>query len=758
LHAPSISTGPIGERIRSFPAAGGPPSGHAASEFAFAAIEILFDRADYRFPMNIESTNVSVTEQADHVAKTEVLDGEAAVLWLWDVEDLHDILLFHPDLITFDESDTGGTEPGLRRVGAVAGQPIRGGRDLLLSTDPTGLAAALAATNVSMLITNTEQHRQEIEDGEFDSPCLTIDLYEPLQGRPVPLANDPAGSSTIVYAYLVGDRSNRVDLVLEAFATAFGGTSAAELLIYSEEPGSIRSLIDEHWPQGAPARVRIEHPSSIASVSGHESWRFDVLIVDHAPARVQPIAYEAALRGKRIVDLRIADQNGNADDAASDPSLAVAADLLRAARRLAGDESGTESDDVMSFARAPTRAKLARRLHWMTQAPLGEIQTDGLSGVGWVTRWNVKCGIGDHAAQQIESYRDRHLILAPREESPLAADDSNVFRCWSLGLSGNRLDEAADVVFRERLACVVIHFNWGFYNPGELQRFIGSIRGGGRVAILDMHSTTSHRSDPGLRLGDFADCFKACDRVLVHQAADAERVKAVSPHARIAIEPLGITLRGAQRKKPKQAAPTSRIACFGFCLPKKGIEELVVATWMLRQSHEDVRLLLLNAEHPAPQSRQTVEEVQKLISRLELSETVTFITDYLDEAKCLDMLSEAELIVNPYQETGESASAAVRFALASTTPVLVTPLPIFDELDGAVFRAGGTSPAELAKAIKATLAELKADSRAATNVGGAAERWREVHDLRVQTGRIIRVAEIIRRNRRAHDWLEVGAC
>jgi glycosyltransferase involved in cell wall biosynthesis len=708
--------------------------------------------------MNIASTKVSVTEQADHVAKAEVLDGEGAVLWLWDVEDLHDILLFHPDLITFDESDTGGTEPGLRRVGAVAGKPIRDGRDLFLSTAPTGLAAALADTNISMLVTNTDQNRQEIEDGEFDSPCLTFDLYEPVHERAASRASDRSGSSKIVYAYLVGDSSSRVGLVLEAFATAFGDTSAAELLIYSNEPDSIRSVIDEHWPQDAPRSVRIEHFSSIASVSAHEPWRFDVLLIDHAPARVQPIAYEAALRGKRIVDLRIAHQNGNADDAASDPSLALASDLLAAARQLAGNEPSTERDDVVSFARAPTRAKLARRFRWMTKAPLGEIQTDGLSGVGWVTRWNVKCGIGDHAAQQIESYRDRHLILAPREESPLAADDSNVFRCWSLGLNGNRLEDAADVVFRERLACVVIHFNWGFYNPVELSRFVRSIRGGGRVAILDMHSTTSHRSDPGLHLGDFADCFEACDRVLVHQAADAERVKAVSPHARVAIEPLGITLRDAQRKKPEQAAATSRIACFGFCLPNKGIEELVVATWMLRQSHEDVRLLLLNAEHPAPQSRQTVEEVQKLISRLKLSETVTFITDYLDEAKCLDLLSEAELIVNPYQQTGESASAAVRFSLASTTPVLVTPLPIFDELDGAVFRAGGTSPAELAKAIKATLAELKANSRAAAKVEVAAERWREVHDLRVQTRRIIRVAEIIRRNRRAHDWLEVGAC
>jgi glycosyltransferase involved in cell wall biosynthesis len=690
------------------------------------------------------------------VAGTKGLDEKGAVLWLWDAEDLREALLFHPDLLTLAKSaNAGGTGSDLQRVVAIAGQPIQGGRDLLLSTSRSDVSAVCDATGVNLLITNTPQARQEMEDGGFKRPCVQLDLYESVEVSVAAHACERGAVSSITYAYLVGKGLSKVDAVIKAFAMAFGSKTGAELLIYADEPASVRSLI-EHRPQDAPGRVRVEHCSELSAVRGRDCWPFDVLIIDDAPDRLQPISFEAALRSKQTVAIPTAGRREAAVAPDEDPSFALAAEMLVAARRLTERGSDAERNSARPR-RAPRPANLARRLRWTTQGPSGELLSDGLSGVGWVTRWNVKCGVGDHAAQQIRSNSDRHVVLAPREDSQLSADDLSVFRCWSLGLEANGFEEAAGVVFRERLACVVIHFNWGFFNAGELGRFIRSIRSGGRAAILDMHSTTSHRAEPGLRLADFADCFNSCDRVLVHQPADAERVRAVTVDARVAIEPLGVTIRQVARAK-LEAAGVSLIACFGFCLPNKGIEELVLAIWILRQSQEDVRLLLLNAEHPAPQSRQTVDEVRQLITRLDLSDAVTFVTDYLEDAKCMDMLSQASLIVNPYQQTGESASAAVRFALASTVPVLVTPLPIFDDLGEAVFRAEGTSPADLAKAIRATLTELKLNSQAAAHVEKAAFQWREVHDLRVQTSRIIGIGESIRRNRRVDDWLRVGAC
>jgi lipid A disaccharide synthetase len=53
----------------------------------------------------------------------------------------------------------------------------------------------------------------------------------------------------------------------------------------------------------------------------------------------------------------------------------------------------------------------------------------------------------------------------------------------------------------------------------------------------------------------------------------------------------------------------------------------------------------------------------------------------------------------PYQETKESSSAAVRFALASSRPVLVTDNHIFDEFSSSVYRIPQCSPEEIAKGV-----------------------------------------------------------
>ena len=48
------------------------------------------------------------------------------------------------------------------------------------------------------------------------------------------------------------------------------------------------------------------------------------------------------------------------------------------------------------------------------------------------------------------------------------------------------------------------------------------------------------------------------------------------------------------------------------------------------------------------------------------------------------------MIVFPYQNTKESASGAVRMAVAAGTAIAVTPLEIFDDVEGAIILNGLT--------------------------------------------------------------------
>ena len=71
----------------------------------------------------------------------------------------------------------------------------------------------------------------------------------------------------------------------------------------------------------------------------------------------------------------------------------------------------------------------------------------------------------------------------------------------------------------------------------------------------------------------------------------------------------------------------------------------------------------------------------------------------MNDEDTINELSLFDCIVFPYQKTSESSSASVRFGLATGKPVLVTPLPIFDDVDQLVDYMPGTNSEEIAEGI-----------------------------------------------------------
>ena len=74
------------------------------------------------------------------------------------------------------------------------------------------------------------------------------------------------------------------------------------------------------------------------------------------------------------------------------------------------------------------------------------------------------------------------------------------------------------------------------------------------------------------------------------------------------------------------------------------------------------------------------------------------ITDFLDDDVAISTLSKCELLVFPYQNTNESASGAVRMGVASGAPIAVSPIPIFDDIEGSI-RMRGTSVDDIVASI-----------------------------------------------------------
>jgi glycosyltransferase involved in cell wall biosynthesis len=152
---------------------------------------------------------------------------------------------------------------------------------------------------------------------------------------------------------------------------------------------------------------------------------------------------------------------------------------------------------------------------------------------------------------------------------------------------------------------------------------------------------------------------------------------------------------------------------------------------------------MVNAEYPLELSRQLVDLLQRLVKELRLADHVDIDNRFLSDAESLSLLTDCDLMVFPYQNTGESASGAVRYGMAVERPVAVTPLPIFADLEGATLRLAGTSPAELADGIAAALDVIASNGPEVAAIAEQAGRWRDQHDYRAIGKRLFHICKAL---------------
>lgn len=192
---------------------------------------------------------------------------------------------------------------------------------------------------------------------------------------------------------------------------------------------------------------------------------------------------------------------------------------------------------------------------------------------------------------------------------------------------------------------------------------------------MTMHSTVDPlEKEPSwnFRLAEMKEALALCDRLLVHSIADMNRLKDLGLTANVALFPHGvINYSAASVTRQQQSLPL--IASYGFCLPHKGLMELVESVHRLKQAGKPVRLRLVNAEYPVGESRDLVAELKAAAQRLGVTDLIDMHNDFLPDAESLRLLSEADLLIFAYQNTGESASGAVRYGMATQKPVAVTP-------------------------------------------------------------------------------------
>jgi glycosyltransferase involved in cell wall biosynthesis len=346
--------------------------------------------------------------------------------------------------------------------------------------------------------------------------------------------------------------------------------------------------------------------------------------------------------------------------------------------------------------------------------------------IGWISTWNMRCGIAIYSEYLIRNLDYPVNILAPVTIDKVGVDQDNVKRCWRIS-NDESLSDLESIIDELNVNTIVLQFNYGFFNLRNLDRFIRSQIAKGRIFVITLHSTSDPEHDKSKKLEFLKDSLVQCHRILVHSLKDLNRLKALGLVENVTLFPHGVV--DIIPKPVSLQIPPNRfvIGSYGFFLPNKGLLELIEAVSILVKSNINIHLIMVNAEYPIPESRETINEAKKLIQRMKLKEKITMITDFLPDEESLGYLSKADLIIFPYQKTGESSSAAIRYGIASKKPVAVTPLSIFEDVSKVVYKLPGIKPEEIALGIKRYIESCESGDSAIIEIQKRAEEWRQSH-------------------------------
>ena len=298
--------------------------------------------------------------------------------------------------------------------------------------------------------------------------------------------------------------------------------------------------------------------------------------------------------------------------------------------------------------------------------------------LGWISTWGIRCGIATYSRFLVEQMDDVVVMCQSGEGEvegaiPCWKRDSNFFGGIIAQIAGKGIDK------------VVIQHQPGLLRFSYLNELLLKLSEMDVKVFITMHNTRDRSLVfPSKRIEKVVEGLKTCSTVMVHTNSDVEHLKKLGIEDNVVMIPHGIY---PPPSKSAEALPvTGRVmGSFGFLLPHKGQLELVEAFERLPGWDE---LLLLCATREGSGKMET--KMNSLIAKKGLTGRVRLVTDFLDDDVAIATLAKCELLVFPYQNTKESASGAVRMGVAAGVPLAVTPIPIFDDVTGAIRMRGRT--------------------------------------------------------------------
>ena len=315
--------------------------------------------------------------------------------------------------------------------------------------------------------------------------------------------------------------------------------------------------------------------------------------------------------------------------------------------------------------------------------------------------YNTKCGIAQYTTYLISKFKSQPLIFAPYSGEKLQEDCINTIRCWQQGLATQDMLELKNELLQKNITHFIIQYNFGFYTLKLLEDLIYFCRANNIKTYLFLHSTAPIK-EKNISLSSIKESLKLPTQIFVHTLRDLNYLKDLGTYENTQLFFHGIDTK-YQTKQKQSKNKRATICNFGFSLPQKGILELIEAVEILHVQGIEADLILLNALHPDPSSREYNNKIKDKIASSSIREHVYQNNSFLKEEPLMLQLQNSDIVVYPYQNTQESSSAAVRFGIMAQKPVVVTPLDIFEDIQDIAIFSEGITPSDIAKTLRDVL-------------------------------------------------------
>ena len=347
-----------------------------------------------------------------------------------------------------------------------------------------------------------------------------------------------------------------------------------------------------------------------------------------------------------------------------------------------------------------------------------------LPKVAFVSPINKRCGIATYSEHLINHMGGLVHVYADYHSKEQNSWPIKTKLCWNEG--NDELKNLKSEIINDQIDIVVVQFNYGFYEFTSLSSFLAGLINLQKIVVVELHSTIDPENMPSKKLILLKDILTQCDRIIVHDVSDMNRLKTIGLVKNVVLVPHGILFDVGKNKVKELNQNKIKIASYGFFLPGKGLIELIEGFNIASNANDSIELFMYNAEYPIEASKNLITSAHQMIKDLD-NNRIHLDTYFHSDADTFKKLEDCDIIIYPYQQSNESASGAVRYGLSSGALVLVSPLSVFDNVDSIVCRLSGFEPKLIANDILKYAQLLRDNSVSLQDLKNKQADWARAH-------------------------------